>query len=220
LSCSFSKLVVLFCFDTRINAVRSAAIPPRRGRPRSEPAKAAIIAAATAILSEQGLREMSVDAVAARAGVSKATIYRWWRSKAELALETVLADARQQIPVPNTGNLAGDLRARARATAKAFRSPNLGPAMAALIGEAQADPEFALAFRDRVIRQLREGSLEMFKRATARGEIAEGIDPEVALDMLIGPIYYRLLTRTGRLDARFADQVAGLLVAAISPTAT
>jgi AcrR family transcriptional regulator len=163
---------------------------------------------------------MSVDSVAGRAGVSKATIYRWWRSKAELALDTVLADARQQIPVPDTGTLAGDVRARARATAKAFRSPNLGPAMAALIGEAQADPVFALAFRDRVIRQLREASLGMFRRATDRGEIADGIDSEVALDMLMAPIYYRLLMRTGRLDARFADQVADLLLAAISPAAT
>jgi AcrR family transcriptional regulator len=217
---SFSKLIVPFCFDIRINAVTSEVIPPRRGRPRSEPAKAAIIAAATAILSEQGLREMNVDAVAARAGVSKATIYRWWRSKAELALDTVLADARQQIPVPDTGTLAGDLRARARATARAFRSPNLGPAMAALIGEAQADPEFGIAFRDRVIRQLREGSLEMFKRALDRGEIAEGIDPEVALDMLVAPLYYRLLLRTGRLDARFADAVADLLVAGLSGPGT
>ena len=100
-----------------------------------------MLAAATEILKEQGLREMSIDMVAARAGVSKATIYRWWRSKAELALDTALADARQQIPMPDTGTLVGDLRVRARATARAFGSPKLGPAMAALIGEAQSDAE-------------------------------------------------------------------------------
>jgi AcrR family transcriptional regulator len=196
----------------------AAVIPKRRGRPRSESAKAAVLAAATAILNEQGLREMSIDAVAARAGVSKATIYRWWRSKAELALDTALADARQQIPLPDTGTLVGDLRARARATARAFRSPNLGPAMAALVGEAQADPAFARAFRDRVINPLREGSLEMFKRAIARGEIAEDTPIEVALDMLVAPIYYRLLLRTGPLDTRYADEVVYLLLTGLSST--
>jgi AcrR family transcriptional regulator len=196
----------------------AAVIPKRRGRPRSESAKAAVLAAATAILNEEGLREMSIDAVAARAGVSKATIYRWWRSKAELALDTALADARQQIPLPDTGTLVGDLRARARATARAFRSPNLGPAMAALVGEAQADPAFARAFRDRVINPLREGSLEMFKRAIARGEIADDTPIEVALDMLVAPIYYRLLLRTGPLDTRYADEVVYLLLTGLSST--
>ena len=205
-------------FITIINSVSAVVIPKRRGRPRSESAKAAVLAAATAILKEQGLREMSIDAVAARAGVSKATIYRWWRSKAELALDTALADARQQIPMPDTGSLVGDLRARARATARAFGSPKLGPAMAALIGEAQADPAFALAFRDRVIRPLRDGSRELFKRAIARGEIAEDTPIEVALDMLMAPMHYRLLLRTGRLDAKFADEVVYLLLTGLSST--
>jgi AcrR family transcriptional regulator len=194
----------------------SAVIPKRRGRPRSEAAKAAVLAAATEILNEQGLREMSIDMVAARAGVSKATIYRWWRSKAELALDTALADARQQIPMPDTGTLVGDLRVRARATARAFGSPTLGPAMAALIGEAQADPAFAIAFRDRVIRPLRDGSRELFKRAISRGEIAEDIPIEVALDMLMAPMHYRLLLRTGRLDSKFADEVVDLLLAGLA----
>jgi AcrR family transcriptional regulator len=182
--------------------------------------KAAILAAAGAILNEQGLREMSIDAVAARAGVSKATIYRWWRSKAQLALETFLEDVRQQIPWADTGSLAGDLRARARAMARAFSSPTLGPVMAALIGEAQAEADFAVAFRDRVIRPLRDTSLEMFKRAIARGEIAETTPIEAALDMLVAPIYYRLLLRTGRLDRRFADEVVELLLAALLPAPT
>jgi AcrR family transcriptional regulator len=192
-------------------------IPAKRGRPRSESAKAAILAAAAAILREQGLREMTIDTVAARAGVSKATIYRWWDSKAELALDTILAEALQRLPLPDTGTLAGDLRYRARATVRAFRSPTLGPVFASLIGEAQADPDFAIAFRDRVIRPLREASEEIFKRAIARGEIAEGVPVDAALDLLVSPAYYRLLLRTGPLDTRFADQVADLLLAALRP---
>jgi AcrR family transcriptional regulator len=210
-----SKLTVSFLIVTRINSISSTVIPSRRGRPRSESAKAAILAAGAAILEEQGLRGTSVDAVAARAGVSKATIYRWWRSKEDLALDIYLADMRQRIPLPDTGNLAADLRTRARATARAFSSRNLGPVLAELIGEAQADPAFGLAFRDRVIRPLREESLAILKRAQARGEIGSEIPVEVALDVLVGPLYYRLLLHTGRLDARFADQVVDLLLAGL-----
>ena len=192
-------------------------IPPKRGRPRSESAKAAILAAAASILRELGLREMTIDTVAARAGVSKATIYRWWDSKAELALDTMLAEALHLLPLPDTGSLAGDVRARARATVRAFRSPTLGPVFASLIGEAQADPDFAIAFRDRVIRPLRDASREIFKRAIARGEVAEDVPVEVALDLLVSPAYYRLLLRTGPLDVRFADQVADLLLTGLRP---
>jgi AcrR family transcriptional regulator len=197
--------------------VSGEVIPAKRGRPRSESAKAAILAAAASILRVQGLREMTIDAVAAQAGVSKATIYRWWDSKAELALDTILAEVSRRIPLPDTGSLAGDLRLRARATVRAFGSPTVGPVMAALIGEAQADPDFAIAFRDRVIRPLREASAQIFKRAIARGEIAEDVPVDVALDLLVSPAYYRLLLRTGRLDARFADQVADLLLAGLQP---
>jgi len=162
---------------------------------------------------------MSIDAVAERAGVSKATIYRWWRSKAELALDTYRADFLQRVPAPDTGSLAGDLRPRIRATARAFASPALGPVLAALIGEAQADPAFAIAFRDRVIRPLREDSLAILKRAIARGEITENIPIEVALDMLVAPLYYRLLLRTGPLDWRLADTLVASVLAVLAPTA-
>jgi AcrR family transcriptional regulator len=200
-----------------MNIVSAEVIPTRRGRPRSESAKSAILAATAAILLERGLREMSIDDVAAKAGVSKATIYRWWRSKADLALDTILTEVTRRVPMPDTGSLAGDLRARARATVRAFRSPTLGPVLGALIGEAQVDPELALALRDRVIRPLRQASLEIFKRAIARGEIARDTPSEVALDMLISPVYYRLLLRTGPLDGRLADQVADLLLAGLRP---
>ena len=160
---------------------------------------------------------MSIDDVAAKAGVSKATIYRWWRSKADLALDTILNEVSRRVPMPDTGSLAGDLRAGARATVRAFRSPTLGPVLGALIGEGQVDPDLALALRDRVIRPLRRASLDIFKRAIARGEIAKEVPVEVALDMLISPIYYRLLLRTGPMDANFADQVADLLLAGLRP---
>jgi AcrR family transcriptional regulator len=191
----------------------------RRGRPRSEKAKASILAAASAILEAEGLREMSVDAVAARAGVSKATIYRWWDSKADLALDTFLADARRELAPPNTGSFAKDLRARGRTISRAYGRTPLGPALAHLIGEAQADAELGVALTERVIAPLREGSREIFRRAITRGEIPKDTPIDVVIDMLVGPIYYHLLLRTGPRDNRLADAVVDLLLAALQTEA-
>jgi AcrR family transcriptional regulator len=190
---------------------------PQRGRPRSEKAKAAILSAAAAILEKQGVREMTVDAVAARASVSKATIYRWWRSKAELALDAFVADMRPRLLLRDTGSFAGDLRALARAIVRAYGRPPLGPALAALIGEAQADPAFGTAIREHVVTPLREISLEIPRRAVERGELPEETPLNLVLDMLVGPIYFRLLLRTGPLDRRYADALVDLLLAALTP---
>jgi AcrR family transcriptional regulator len=201
-----------------INAMASAPIPTevaRRGRPRSERARAAILAAASAILAEQGLREMTVDDVAERAGVSKATIYRWWKSKAELALDAFVGDVRARVPVPDTGSLAGDLRARLRATVRTYARPPLRPVLTALVGEAQFDPAFAEMLRQHVVRPLREGSRDVFRRAIERGEIPVGAPFDLALDMAVGAIYYRLLLGTGPIDVRLADQAVDLVLAAL-----
>lgn len=194
-----------------------AAVPARRGRPRSERAKAAILAAASEILEAEGLREMSVDAVAARAGVSKATIYRWWDSKADLALDTFLNDARRELAPPDTGSFARDLRARGRTIARAYGRSPLGSALAHLIGEAQADSDLARELRERVIAPLREGSRDIFRRAIARGEIPKDTPVDVVIDMLVGPIYYHLVLGTGLLDSRLADRVTDFLLDALKP---
>ena len=188
---------------------------PRRGRPRSAKARAAILDAAWEILVAKGLRAMTVDAVAERAGVSKATIYRWWDSKAELALETFLIGVEEQVPVPDTGSLAGDLRARMRTTIKAYGGPPLGPILTALIAEAQFDPAFRTALKEFAIGPLRDASREAFRRAEARGEIASPAPADLALDMLVGAVYYRLLLQSGPVNNRLADDSVNLLLAGL-----
>jgi AcrR family transcriptional regulator len=198
----------------------SASIPPdaskvRRGRPRSERARSSILAAASAILAEEGLREMTVDDVADRAGVSKATIYRWWKSKAELALDSFVGDVRARVPVPDTGSLAGDLRARLRATVRTYARPPLRGVLKALVGEAQFDPAFAELLRRLVVEPLRDGSREIFRRALERGEISADAPVDLALDMAVGAIYYRILLGTAPVGIRLADQAVDLVIAAL-----
>jgi AcrR family transcriptional regulator len=164
---------------------------------------------------------MTVDDVASRAGVSKATIYRWWKSKAELALDAFVSDVRARVPVPDTGSLAGDLRARLRATVRAYARPPVRDVLTGLVGEAQFDRAFAEMLREHVVRPLREGSREVFRRAIERGEIAPAAPFDLALDMAVGAIYYRLLLGTAPVNVRLADQAVDLVIAALTaPEAT
>jgi AcrR family transcriptional regulator len=198
---------------------RAASDAPRRGRPRSERAQAAILEAASELLQEQGLRTMSVDAVAERAGVSKATIYRWWPSKGVLALDAFYAEwSHVRGVTPNTGSLAGDLRSRVRAAVR-FMNSRPGRILTTLIAEVQCDPQLAEGYRTRVLERLRQQSRDIFRRAVERGEIPADTPVEVVNDLLYGPLFQRLLLGHGPLDRRYADQVVDLVLAAVGRTA-
>jgi len=198
---------------------RASSEAPRRGRPRSERAQAAILEAAAELLQEQGLRTMSVDAVAERAGVSKATIYRWWPSKGVLALDAFYAEwSHVRGLTPNTGTLVGDLRTRMRAAVR-FMTSRRGRTLKTLIAEVQCDEQLAEGYRTRVLEPLRQQSRDIFRRAIERGEIPPDTPVEVANDLLYGPLFQRLLLGHGPLDRRFADDVVDLVLAAVRPTA-
>lgn len=191
-----------------MNAESPAVIPTDkpRGRPRSEQSRKAILKAAGRLLREQGLRAMTIEAVADRAAVSKATIYRWWSSKGVLALDAFYSEwAAAQGLTRDTGTLRGDLRSRLRTNVQLLTTEPLGPTIAELIAEAQSDPELALAFREHVQEPLRDQSRAIFKRAVERGEIPADTDIEAAIDLFHGPIYFRFLLGHAPLNQRFAD---------------
>jgi AcrR family transcriptional regulator len=185
-----------------------AADAPRRGRPRSEKARLAILEAAAELLLERGLPAVSMDAVAERAGVSKATIYRWWRTKETLALDALYNEwATVQPPARSTGSLRGDLLALLRPWVRLASSRPYGRVISALITEAQMDPEFAVVYQSRFIEPRREQGRAVFRRAIERGEIPETTKIEVGLDLLYGPLYHRLLHRHAPLNDRFVRDV-------------
>ena len=143
-----------------------------RGRPRSQEADRAILTAAVDLLAERGLAAMSIEEVAARAGVGKTTIYRRWPSKGLLALDAFVASFREEQPQPDTGSLRGDLLSALHAWVRAVTQTPMGPMLTGLIAEAQHDPELRGAWRDRVLEPLRTQHRIMLDRAIARGEIA------------------------------------------------
>jgi AcrR family transcriptional regulator len=170
-------------------------------RTRSERATAAILGAARELLEERGLKRLSVDAIAARAGVSKATIYRWWPSKAAVVMDAFLAGTRPRMPFPDTGSAREDLRRQLRSVIRLFNEPRTRDPFVALIAESQHDPELASALRERFIAGRRAAAREVFVRGQARGELREDLDVEIVIEMLIGPLVTRTLTSGGDPDA-------------------
>ena len=193
---------------------------PRRGRPRSETAQQAILDAAAELLLTHGLGEVSMDAVAERAGVSKATIYRWWPTKETLALEALYHEWDTARPSPNdTGPLRDDLLSLLRPWIRRVRARPYGRVIAALVTEANTDPKFAEQYRARFVEPRRQPARALFKRAIERGEIPADTDVELALDLLFGPIYHRLLHGHAPLTDRFMEAVVDSVLAGVAAAA-
>jgi AcrR family transcriptional regulator len=195
-----------------------AAIPgTRRGRPRSERARTAILEAATELLLVKTLPEITMDAIAERASVSKATIYRWWRSKELLALdalyhewETVTQQGR------DTGSLRGDLLSLLRPWVKRAEGRSLAHVVAAMIIEVHANPAFGAEYQARFVAPRRVPGLMALNRAIERGELPPDTNVDLALDLLYGPLYHRLLHRHARLTPRYVEQIVDAAIAALT----
>ncbi len=180
--------------------------PRSPGRPRSEQARRAVLDATLALAAEEGPAGLQMEAIAKRAGVSKETLYRWWRSKTEVVLEALAERSQRTIPLPDTGSLGGDLRAFLRATVDAA-DPTTVQLLHAVAAAAAADPQTAGEVRDRFLVVRRTALGELLRRAVERGEMASERVP-LAIDMIYGTLWYRLIFDVGPLDYGWADEMA------------
>jgi AcrR family transcriptional regulator len=193
---------------------------PRRGRPRSETSRNAILTAASELLLEHGLTVVSMEAVAERAGASKATIYRWWPSKELLALDAIFSEWEPEPPhVYDTGSLAGDLLALMRPWVRQLDQKPYGRIIAALLAGAQNDPGLAAEYHDRFVQPRRQPARVIFARAIERQEIPSELDIEAALDLLYGPFYHRMLNGHAPLNDHFARTIVSYVVAGVTQRA-
>ena len=174
------------------------------GRPRSEAAQQAILDAARDLLMQGGYAGVTVEAIAAQAGVSKATIYRWWPGKAAVVLEAFLAASGPCHHRPDTGCPAADLREQLQGLARALAGP-VGTVLCGVLAEAQSDPEVAETLRAGYLAPRRAETCRLLERARAAGRISPDADVEAAADALVGPLFYRLLTGHALPDAAFVD---------------
>ncbi len=189
-----------------------------RGRPRSERCRLAIRAAVGELLDELPYDQITVEAVAERAGVSKQTIYRWWSGKHQLAMEAYEQLVRERVAMPDTGVLAIDLRTFMRNSCARLRARG-GATIAGLIAAAQSDPALAREFRVTFIGARRKIMSGLLERGVARGELPRGLDLQLAMDLLSGPVWYRLLLRNAPLDDAFADSIVDHFLAAFGASA-
>jgi AcrR family transcriptional regulator len=179
-----------------------------RGRPRSETARQAILAAAGDLMLDGGLAAATMDAIAGRAGVSKATIYKWWPSRGAVALDGFLDRVSGTLVIPGGTTAAAALTWQVNALVELLRDTSAGPLMRALVAAAQSDPDIAAALRERWLAPRRAVTLEILEAGIKRGELRPGLDAEAVMDELFAPVYYRLFFGHGTL----ADDLAVTLV--------
>ena len=183
--------------------------PP--GRPRSESSRQSILRSTLKLLEKDGFPELSIEAIAADADVGKATVYRWWPTKAALVADAFYSSADGELRFPDTGSVYRDMSLQMRQLIRIFRSRR-GKIVAALLGGGQSDPELIKAFRERFLWPRRREAYETLQRAIDRGELPAHTDLDLLLDSLYGPIYLRFLIRHDELNESFVDTLCGVVL--------
>lgn len=177
---------------------------------RSEKSHNAILDAALDLVLVDGWHGVTIEGIAARAGVGKQTIYRWWPSKGAVIFDAILGDGADAPPIPDTGDFEVDIRSVLRATAEEFAEPSFDVLMRALLIEVQGDPELARELESRLTKPLSEATIARIDSAREAGQIDPSVDSAALADLIYGPVLRRWLLGTGELDSEFADAVAGM----------
>jgi len=182
------------------------------GRPRSEEAHRAILDATVELLAEVGFSALTVEGVAQRAGVGKATIYRRWPSKLPLVVEAF--GGLPQLEDADTGDLAGDLKSMLRGYLQLFNTTPLATILPSLAGE-RAHNEALSELFDPVLKGRRRPLTRVLERGVVRGELPPDLDLELAADLVVGPIAVKLFFTGGRLSPRMVGPVVDLALAGL-----
>jgi AcrR family transcriptional regulator len=188
---------------------------------RKERSRQAILAAARALIAEEAYENVTVEAIAARAGVGKQTIYRRWPSKSAVVFAAVLAlseDADgQSVALPDTGDLETDLKLVMRATVEEFADPAFDRLIRALTTEIANDDALAAEYREKLAQPLEEAKRARLRSAQEAGQVDADADLDLALEMLYAPLFQRWLHRSGPLTAAYADSLVDATLRAFGP---
>jgi AcrR family transcriptional regulator len=190
-----------------VNALPSTAPDPRR---RSETARRAILTAAFELVGELGYARLTMEGIAARAGVGKQTIYRWWSSKAAVLFDALLMLSEGQdgsAALPDTGDLAADLTVVLRATVSELNDSAYSEPMRALTNEIMGDPALAEVYQERLAQPMAELKKARLRSAQQAGDLPSDLDLDLAVDLIWGPLLSRWFQQSGPLTAEYADSV-------------
>lgn len=191
----------------------------RRGRGRRPAAEVreAVLAAAAAMLLNGGMRDITFEKVAARAGASKMTLYKWWPTPGALAFDAYFAATAPALAFDDTGDLERDLTTQMHAFVSLLTERENGRVVAALVGAAQSDPDLAAAFTEHYTLPRRALAVDRLRSAQREGQIRADVDLESIVDQLWGACYHRLLLPARPLDTDFADTIIRNLLAGVRP---
>ncbi len=174
----------------------------KKGRPRNAATEKAILTASYDLLLETGFGAVTVEKIAERAKVSKATIYKWWPNKAAVVMDGFLSAAMSRLPVPDTGSVIEDIVIQVTNLAR-FLTSREGKVINELIAEGQFDSKLAEEYRLRYFNPRRLDSRHILERGVQRGELKQDVDLEICIDLIYGPLFYRLLVTGEKLDEAF-----------------
>jgi AcrR family transcriptional regulator len=177
-----------------------------RGRPRDEEVRKKILNSAASLLESRSFSEITVNAIAEHAGAGKATIYRWWPNKAAVLIEAFRVAVARDLPFPNSGSLINDLRQQLLQFAQII-SGSRGRTFSGFIAAAQTDPDVAEAFRRMWIAPRRAETKKALERYRRTGDVSPEADLDAVLEILFGPLYYRLLFAWGPVNEAYIDKL-------------
>jgi AcrR family transcriptional regulator len=192
---------------------------------RSEKSRRAIYAAALALVGEVGYPKTTVEGIAARAGVGKQTIYRWWSSKADVLLEAFLDLAEQAAQaagqdtyaLPDTGDLAADLKAVLRATVDELLDPRFEAPSRALAAEGLVNEQLGRVFVTKLLEPQLQLYVDRLRAAQDTGDVRADVDPRIALELFVSPLAQRWLQRTGPISYAYTDTLVEYALHGIAP---
>jgi AcrR family transcriptional regulator len=176
-----------------------------------------ILEATRQLLIEQGVHGLTMEGVAARAGVAKTTVYRRYRSKHELALAVLLDMVEQVVAVEDTGDTRAELIAFVGGAVRVLESTLMGRVMQGLVSDFATDPALGKAFREQVVAARLTEVRRVLDRGIARGDLRPGLDPELVHELLFGPVYFRLLLSGAPLDAGLAERIVDSVLPGLAP---
>jgi len=187
---------------------------------RSERARSAILTATAELVFEVPYGRLTIEAIAARAGVGKQTIYRWWPTKGAVLFDALLelSGGPDGVALPDTGDLRADFGLFLRATVAEMTEPRFDAFLRAVMIEIQSDPGLAEIYRERLLAPQREAIRERLLVAALSGAIRADADLEVAVDLLVGPVQTRWALGLGGLTEAYVDSLLDLVLAAVRPS--
>jgi len=190
-----------------------------RPDPRVERSRQAILEATLQLLARDGdVGSLTVEAVAARSGVAKTTIYRRWRDKWELALDAVMIDMLPRLDEPvDVGDTRKELLTVINSVVKMLATPPYGQAMQALVSQIATDPDLARVYREQVVEPRHAELTPVIKRGIARGDLRPDTDVRLIHELLVGPIFYRLLFSGAPLDRNLGRRIVDAILAGFAP---